>query len=161
MKRALKKKPAKRKAVLQCSKAYKEAVEEIRQEHVEEIKTMVRGTLKAIADAEMKAREARDELAFLRMDLEDLKRGRLEAIKKRHESRYAKGAHVSDTPINPRRLGDLIGRINVEHGQWAAPAWTSGYVTTTTNATDTALIPSNAAFVSSVVADEMRSQASN
>jgi chromosome segregation ATPase len=87
------------------SAAYRKAVEEIAREQVLELKAMVKGTMDAIRTKEAERRKLDGELDFLKRDIEDLKRGRIEKIRKRHEEDAALAAK---SKIVPDRILQLV-----------------------------------------------------
>jgi len=81
--------------------AYLKAVEEIEKDRVNEIKAMVKGLLEAILAARKERKRADEKLAFLTEDLEDIRHGRVEKLKKRHE------ADKEAAKASPLKLPDL------------------------------------------------------
>jgi len=103
--------------------AYRKAVEEIAEEKIAEIKTMVRQTLDAIRASEKLIAAEQAKAKAFRADLEDLKRGRLDAITKRRAAGHERGKNgnvIPYSPIDPGRINTITSGLN-----------TSGYFTTT------------------------------
>ena len=84
--------------------AYLKAVEEIDKDRVNEIKGMVKSLLEAIVQAERDRRKLDEKLAFLKADLEDIRHGRIEKLKKRREE-DKQGSALS--PVKPAELEKL------------------------------------------------------
>ena len=84
--------------------AYLKAVEEIDKDRVNEIKLMVKSLLEAIVQAERDRRKLDEKLAFLKADLEDIRHGRIEKLKKRREE-DKQGSALS--PVKPAELEKL------------------------------------------------------
>lgn len=65
--------------------AYLKAVEEIEKDKVNEIKAMVKGLLEALMAARRERKMIDEKITFLAQDLEDIRHGRVDALKRRHE----------------------------------------------------------------------------
>jgi len=70
-----------------ADKAYLKAVEEIEKDRVNEVKVVVKQVLEGIVSAQKQEREAKEKLAFLKQDLDDIRAGKIEKIKARHAER--------------------------------------------------------------------------
>ena len=84
--------------------AYLKAVEEIDKDRVNEIKGMVKSLLEAIVQAERDRHKLDEKLAFLKADLEDIRHGRIEKLKKRREEDKQGSAF---SPVKPAELEKL------------------------------------------------------
>lgn len=65
--------------------AYLKAVEEIEKDKVNEIKAGVKGLLEALMTARRERKRIDDKIDFLAQDLEDIRHGHIDKLKKRHE----------------------------------------------------------------------------
>jgi len=83
--------------------AYLKAVEELDKDRVNEIKGMVKSLLEAIVQTERDRRKLDEKLAFLKADLEDIRCGRINKLKKRREDKQ--GSALS--PVKPAELEKL------------------------------------------------------
>jgi hypothetical protein len=115
-------------------KAFTKAVEEIEKDKVNEIKALVKDALERIHKAEAKRRDAVAEIQVLKRDLDDLRKGRVDKIKERHEK-----DKKADTfsPITPSKLDRMLW-INAQGQRFpdgTEYATTTGYMvpTKTTN----------------------------
>jgi len=84
--------------------AYLKAVEELDKDRINEIKLMVKSLLEAIVQAERDRRKLDEKLAFLKADLEDIRHGRIEKLKKRREEDKQASAF---SPVKPAELEKL------------------------------------------------------
>ena len=84
--------------------AYLKAVEELDKDRVNEIKLMVKSLLEAIVQAERDRRKLDERLAFLKADLDDMRHGRIEKLKKRRDEDKQASAF---SPVNPAELEKL------------------------------------------------------
>jgi hypothetical protein len=112
----MKKKPAK------MDKAYLKAVEEIEKDRINEIKGVVKDLLEKLiaCDREMKKQKERRE--FLAKDLDDVRHGRIEKLKKRHaeEKQLALG-----TSLTPEKIDKLFDAGLMGNRAWGGIAATS------------------------------------
>ena len=65
--------------------AYLKAVEEIEKDKINEIKAMAKGLLEALRAARREREKVDEKIDFLAQDLEDIRHGRIDKLKKRHE----------------------------------------------------------------------------
>ena len=84
--------------------AYLKAVEELDKDRINEIKGMVKSLLEAIVQAERDRHKLDEKLAFLKADLEDIRHGRIEKLKKRREEDKQGSAF---SPVKPAELEKL------------------------------------------------------
>lgn len=87
------------------NEAYREAVQEIADERIAEVKRMVRQTLEAIRQKDEEIKRLTLERDDFKRDIEDLKRGRIDRIKQRRESSQRE---VTPSPINPERIRTIF-----------------------------------------------------
>ena len=66
-------------------KAYSDAEKELRDKQIEEVKHIVKATLEKIGSLKDRKKEIESEMKILRMDLDDLKEGRLDRIEERQK----------------------------------------------------------------------------
>ncbi len=99
-------------------RAFKKAVKEIDREKVDEIKVLVKQALEAKEKAERDRRDAVRRIQLIKQDLEDLKRGRLQLIKERHEK---------------DKQADKLSPISVEKVKQILLPYRSAFSTTTAN----------------------------
>src|SRR3990167_1794051 len=86
-------------------KAYREAVEAIKKEKVDEVKVLVKQALEELNKAEKARRDAVEKTQLIKRDLDDLRAGHLDKIKERHE-KIKKADIISQ--ITPQKL-ELLG----------------------------------------------------
>jgi hypothetical protein len=125
------------------SSAYKKAVAEIANDNVQEIKRMIVATLNDIRAKEESQKRLAEDLKFLRADIEDLKRGRIDKIRARHDKDTGMAAK---SRIDPERIGQLLSIPTITSGVtdgsfWVAP---QTYTSNATNVGSTTLL--NSAF---------------
>jgi len=66
-------------------KAFKEAEQELQKDRITEIKNIMKSILQNIQDEKEKKAKAEENLRLLKLDMEDLRAGKIEKIKERHE----------------------------------------------------------------------------
>lgn len=139
------------------AKAYDKAVAEIEKDKVNEIKALVKDALERLHKAEADRREAVARIQTLKRDLDDLRKGRMEKIKERHEQ-DKKADNVS--PFTPPKMDLILGHftgppIQTTGAIWQVPVTNTGFVapvTSTTFATTSAFV-ANAAQGTYTLAD--------
>lgn len=85
--------------------AFKKAMEELEQAQVDEIKVLVKDALQAMQVAQRDRQRAVERIQLIKRDLDDLKAGRVAAIKDRHAK--AKEADTQ-SPVTPTRLDKIL-----------------------------------------------------
>ena len=95
--------------------AYLKAVEEMDKDRVNEIKAMVKSLLEAIVQAERDRRRLDEKLVFLKADLEDIRHGRIEKLKKR------RGEDKQGSAFSPVKPAELEKLENIYHNIVAKP----------------------------------------
>lgn len=109
-------------------KAYEKAVEEIEKDKVNEIKVLVKDALERLHKAEQKRRDAVAEIQTLKHDLDDLRKGRMDKIKERHE-KDKKADTVS--PFTMPKIDRMLEAYTTHY----VPAMASGGANWATNVT--------------------------
>lgn len=105
--------PKKSKGKKKYDAAYLKAVEEMDKDRVNEIKAMVKSLLEAIVQTKRDRRKLDEKLTFLKADLEDIRHGRIEKLKKRREEDKQGSAF---SPVKPAELEKLE---NIYHSMLA------------------------------------------
>lgn len=85
-------------------KAYEQAQKELDEERVSEVKDLMKTILQKMQDYKDKREEAEEAMRLLKLDLDDLRAGKIDKIKERHQS--SKKAREYSIDIN-----DLIAKI--------------------------------------------------
>ncbi len=89
--------------------AFKEAEKELQKEKIDEIKRIMKSVLQKIQNEKERKEESENNLRLLKMDLEDLRTGKIDRIKERHE-KSKKAAEIS--PIKDNQLNILSSQLN-------------------------------------------------
>jgi hypothetical protein len=92
---------------VRVSKAFWEALAEIHEDHIHEIKEMVKATMEKIRVCENAIKLNQETVAGLKADLADLKKGRIDRIRDRRQKMGATERDRLSSPINPTRLAEL------------------------------------------------------
>lgn len=109
-------------------KAFKEAEKEIAKERVEEIKELMKSILQKIQDYQDQKSEAEEAIRLLKLDLEDLRAGKLDKIRQRHEQSkksvaYSRG--IDFAPILNATVGYCSPAISVSNAVSNSIGWES------------------------------------
>lgn len=88
-----------------AKQAFKKAVKEIEKAKIDEIKVLVRQALEAKEKAERDRRDAVRRIQVIKQDIEDLKQGRLQLIKERHEKNKEADQH---SPITVEKVKQIF-----------------------------------------------------
>lgn len=119
-------------------KAFKEAEKELEKDRIKEIKDVMKSILQAIQNEKEKKIQAEENLRLLKLDMEDLRAGKIEKIKERHE-KSKKAKEIS--PIKESDLNKFIysGSNNLTVGggnayaTWYADATSGTYTINCSN----------------------------
>ena len=95
--------------------AYLKAMEEMDKDRVNEIKAMVKSLLEAIVQTERDRRKLDEKLAFLKGDLEDIRHGRIEKLRKRREE------DKQGSAFSPVKVSELEKLENLYHSLTVDP----------------------------------------
>ena len=99
-------------------KAYLKAVEALDKNRIDEIKVVVKRLLEGIVGAEKERKVADEKLAFLKLDLEDIRHGRIEKIKVRHGKAREESRPV---PFDAEKLEQAFTQTEGIHGvEWCS-----------------------------------------
>lgn len=91
--------------VKENKKAYQEAVKALKEDRINEIKVLVKEALEALQKAEKQRQESVEKIQFIKRDIDDLRNGRVDKIKERHEK--IKKAETW-SPITPQKIEKFI-----------------------------------------------------
>ena len=108
--------------------AYLKAVEELDKDRINEIKAMVKSLLEAIVQTERERRKLEEKLTFLKADLEDIRHGRIEKLKKRREEDKQASAFSPVKVPELEKLENYYHRLNT-----TAPPYQIGASVTTSD----------------------------
>lgn len=86
--------------------AFKQAEKELKEDHVKEIKEIMKSILQEMQHQKEIKEAAEEKLRILKMEMEDLKEGRIDKIKERHDKSKKVGQ------ISPIKLPNLFSTLN-------------------------------------------------
>jgi len=86
-------------------KAFREAEEELENEKIQELKTLMKLILQKIQEEKEKKSAAEEAMRILKLDMEDLRKGKIEKIRERH-GKSQKVREIS--PISDEQLGNTF-----------------------------------------------------
>jgi len=116
--------------------AYKQAMEEIHEEEIKEIKEIAKIILQKQQDYTEQKHDAEDALRLLKLDLEDLRKGKIEKIRERHvKSKKAyEYSPIDLSKVSPPANGDTWVMSHWDMNSWN-DATSGTYTVTTSNGT--------------------------
>lgn len=122
---------------VQAKKAFDEAQKEFDEQSIKELKGFVLKTLQAIENAKKTVAQKNEEIRVLKLDLEDLRHGRVDEIRERQE-KSAVAKQVSQIPLQSSSM--KVTRYSVPaNWYWTATAGTYNIATSTDGTTTTYL----------------------
>ena len=90
-----------------ADKAYLKAVEEIEKDRIDEVKIIVKQVLEGIIVAQKERKAADEKLALLKQDLNDIRQGKVDRIKERHNKVKEEKKWV---PFDAEKLQEIMLR---------------------------------------------------
>jgi hypothetical protein len=85
--------------------AFKEAEKEFKKDQITEIKNIMKNILQKIQDEKEKKERAEENIRLLKLDMDDLRNGKIEKIQERHD-KSKKARDIS--PIHDNNIMDLV-----------------------------------------------------
>jgi len=115
-----------------AKKAFELAEKELKEKQIEKLKYLVKDTLKRIADIEDDVKELNEEKRLLKLDIDDLKEGRLDRIEERQKTdkRAKKVSRIVVERVEVREVHYTpIRYVEVPYKVWPNTVWYGGSTT--------------------------------